>query len=370
MKSGVQYRECPQNEVDYVSNNLRQQNHRSNDVQVDVTISPNIPPGSVRTPEGFHVVARRVPARIYLTSVALAGLAPLLIVAPICGKFVERIPASIPPVRWSWTETPVRPSPHLVTRNQQWLAFAAHHHSQLEDAAPLQPADSPADSELPSEIADPPRSIWSFGPFIMSVGILVSVLLKLFCAPYFAKCFTEFLRSLLQAQLPEDTAVRAATAAPTVVASPCPAASAPQLHTGSSSRPNSSPRRSPKWPCSLDLPDTTSRSTGGWPQNPQPAGPGSQAGSSEEGGRGSRRVTFAEAEQGGPADQEPQHGAAGPVEPAFEGSGLHPALRRAAESNSTFGKALRQEISRHSGEDARAGAGGPAAEEEQATTLL
>jgi hypothetical protein len=131
----------------------------------------------------------------------------------------------------------------------------------------------------------------------------------------------------------EDTAVRAATAAPTVVASPCPAASAPQLHTGSSSRPNSSPRRSPKWPCSLDLPDTTSRSTGGWPQNPQPAGPGSQAGGSEEGGRGSRRVTFAEAEQGGPADQEPQHGAAG-----LRSSVAFPAHTFGAEHSSARGR--------------------------------
>jgi hypothetical protein len=46
-----------------------------------------------------------------------------------------------------------------------------------------------------------PRSIWTFGPFVMSVGILVSVLLKLFCAPYFAKYFTDFLRALLHSQL-------------------------------------------------------------------------------------------------------------------------------------------------------------------------
>ena len=153
-----------------------------------------------------------------------------------------------------------------------------------------------------------------------------------------------------------------------------PTSSAPRGNIASSvsgSRPSSSPRKSPKWPCSLDLPDTTSRTPGVWPQHPLPAGPGAQAGGSDEDERvGTKRVTFQDPEEAGPADHEPQHGAAGddrvlgvpsvmvfvrvvsrcratgPVEPTFEASGLHPALRRAAESNSSFGKALRQEISR------------------------
>jgi len=98
-----------------------------------------------------------------------------------------------------------------------------------------------------------------------------------------------------------------------------------------------------------------------------PTGPGAQAGGLDEEERaGVRRVTFSDAEQAGPADQEPQIGAAGPVEPTYEGGGLHPALRRAAESNSTFGKALRQEISRHAGEEARA----LSREDDQPTTLI
>ena len=94
-----------------------------------------------------------------------------------------------------------------------------------------------------------------------------------------------------------------------------PTSSAPRGNIASSvsgSRPSSSPRKSPKWPCSLDLPDTTSRTPGVWPQHPLPAGPGAQAGGSDEDERvGTKRVTFQDPEEAGPADHEPQHGAAG-----------------------------------------------------------
>ena len=101
-------------------------------------------------------------------------------------------------VRWEWSQELVRPEPHIVGRNQQGLALAAHWHNKLKD---IDEADSNVPIETQDNLIVTPRSIWSFGPFVMSVGILVSVLLKLLCAPYCAKCFTDFLRSLLQAQL-------------------------------------------------------------------------------------------------------------------------------------------------------------------------
>uniref|UniRef100_A0A7S0N3L2 Uncharacterized protein n=1 Tax=Cryptomonas curvata TaxID=233186 RepID=A0A7S0N3L2_9CRYP len=311
----------------------------------------------------------KVSGRILISCVALAALSPLLLVGPSCGKYMRKIP-SIPPVRWTWTQSLVRPDPHLIASNQQRLAFANSNHQNKLSATD--------ESNLIIEERDmaiAPRSIWTFGPFVMSVGILVSVLLKLFCAPYFAKYFTDFLRALLHSQLQDDDSLRRASAVPgapptasVAATTTTPVPAAPAAGVCSQPRPSSSPRRSPKWPCSLDLPETNSRGSGGRPQPPMPAGPGSHAGGADAEERSARRVTFSDSEQGGPADHEPPHGAAGSAE-AFEGSGLHPALRRAAESNSTFGKALRHEISKHSPTD-EGGGSAAFAGADQATTLV
>jgi hypothetical protein len=128
-----------------------------------------------------------------------------------------------------------------------------------------------------------------------------------------------FFESMLCHFLQDDDSLRRASAVPgapptasvaATTTAPVPAASAA---TGvcSHTRPNSSPRRSPKWPCSLDLPETNSRGSGGRSQLPLPAGPGSHAGEADVEERSARRVTFSDSEQAGPADHEPQHGPAG-----------------------------------------------------------
>ena len=49
-------------------------------------------------PEPAQMRMRRVPARIFLTSIALAVIAPLLVIGPACGKYIQNLP-SPPPVR-------------------------------------------------------------------------------------------------------------------------------------------------------------------------------------------------------------------------------------------------------------------------------
>jgi len=201
--------------------------------------------GAERGPSTERVKQKAaVPARMFFMLIALAAMAPLLVIGPVIGKEAVALPSKIPAHQWAWMDVKAGrgQAPHLMKgahlaqitqkgvaklKEAQAQVSASGIENALKDAigkrggedllrtlAKIQRADDammgvsvlpgqhhtqqmqqglPQSAEEVVKVGH--RSIWNYGPFIFTVGVMVSILAKLLFAQPLAKLATDLLMS-------------------------------------------------------------------------------------------------------------------------------------------------------------------------------
>ena len=201
--------------------------------------------GGVRQPD--TAMHSAVPPRIFFTVLAWAVMSPLLILGPQLGKDVLALPKSIPAHQWQWTGSNLAPpSPHILKGahlaqvSQRGIAkLSAATAGATADASGIGSTARDAvlrggsddllrtlstiqnsNDAMMGGASGPDRvriqqthdgveivkvgrrSIWNYGPFVFTLGVMVSILAKLLIAQPLAKAGTDLLLMWAGTQAP------------------------------------------------------------------------------------------------------------------------------------------------------------------------
>jgi hypothetical protein len=165
-----------------------------------------------------------VPPRMYFSLIVWAVMAPLLVLGPHLGQFALEVPKSLPAHQWQWTDDRVHVPPHVVKGAHLAQVSQAGIAKLNSMAVSVDPAGVRGDNLLRT-LSSQPRtsdgmvggslgpnqvgvqrspygteivrvghhSIWNWGPFIFTVGVMVSILAKLLIAMPSSKMGTDLL---------------------------------------------------------------------------------------------------------------------------------------------------------------------------------
>eukprot|EP00286_Rhodomonas_abbreviata_P011613 CAMPEP_0181316890 /NCGR_PEP_ID=MMETSP1101-20121128/16136_1 /TAXON_ID=46948 /ORGANISM="Rhodomonas abbreviata, Strain Caron Lab Isolate" /LENGTH=332 /DNA_ID=CAMNT_0023424167 /DNA_START=114 /DNA_END=1112 /DNA_ORIENTATION=+ len=214
--------------------------------------------------------------RTVVLCILFSASAPFLLLAPEIDKSVKALPTLLPSQKWGFTRSWGGRTYEIEPSNiqQHSHAFqAVNSASQLGSKAvhrssgAIKAADSGSSqlADNQTSISDPVQadegtgrhSIFSFGPFMFSVGLLLAIIIKLICAPPCAKAGTDFWNSFMRSQLEKDEALGAAQQQQQQQQQNSARSSNTTPHRENSTRSSDSKRSSDggRWPCKLDLPD-------------------------------------------------------------------------------------------------------------------
>jgi len=201
-----------------------------------------VPEGDEETDEGWERENRRgarggsstlatVPPRMFFSLLALPVLAPLVVLGPQLGKDALVVPATIPVHRWSTNSAGPNlvKGAHLAQISQHGLKKLSAQQVQLDakdlgkavseavakgggddllrtfgsvvrgDDAMVMGPSGPEDARMqqtqqgPEIIRAGRTSIWNYGPFVFTLGVMVSILAKMLIAQPLAKVGTDML---------------------------------------------------------------------------------------------------------------------------------------------------------------------------------
>jgi len=203
----------------------------------------DVPEGDEGTDEGWErdhrsgarggrSILSTVPPRMFFSVLALPVLAPLVVLGPRLGKDALVVPAAIPAHRWSTTSAGPNlvKGAHLAQISQHGLKKLSAQQVQLDakdlgkavseavakgggedllrtfgtvvkdddDAMVIGPAGPEAarmqqTQQGPEIIRAGRTSIWNYGPFVFTLGVMVSILVKMLIAQPLAKVGTDML---------------------------------------------------------------------------------------------------------------------------------------------------------------------------------
>ena len=206
---------------------------------------------------GARLLQTAVPARMFFSVIAWSVMAPLIIMGPRLGKDMLDAPKQLPAHQWMWTsvQAPAREKAlpvflkgsHLTQISQNGLAKLSAKQTQVDaaglgravadavtngggddllrtfgtfgtiqhhgdDAMGIGPAGDPEQVRMQqtqqgTEIVKVGRrSIWNYGPFVFTLGVMLSVLAKLLIAQPLAKFGTDLLHMWAGTQQPTPLA--------------------------------------------------------------------------------------------------------------------------------------------------------------------
>mmetsp|Transcript_55551 Transcript_55551/g.130104 ORF Transcript_55551/g.130104 Transcript_55551/m.130104 type:complete len:328 (-) Transcript_55551:83-1066(-) len=231
-------------------------------------------PGSNESVESYKKSSRIM--RNILFCAMFAVTAPFLLLGQELDQTAKDLPTMIPAQRWSFTSgwgniaynhNSQSQSQFQAVEHASKLGSRAMHVSSTTihaaDKGSSQLADNRTISEEGVEIAHPGHhSLLAFGPFMFSVGLLLSIIIKLLCAQPCAKTSTDLLHAFMRDQLEKEEAF-SSERDPALPSDNSSARETPRQGSArdrdsasrQSSQPRSSGRGSDRWPCKLDLPD-------------------------------------------------------------------------------------------------------------------